>query len=168
MDCLLNRIARSASGDAPEGYIPLPHAGPHSGLSALTLSPEYSQLLRQIRDDFLHPGDQYRSWIPILFAIASDDFGPPALGVLDEWVESGSADRIIAAAALVEDAGHKFVVDKHAFVAHLISCATRQSPDCLDRVRAQFRGSALSEGFYYSPGQPPQEVNPTSSTSSSL
>jgi hypothetical protein len=154
VDCLLTRIARSASEDSPEGYKPLPYSGFYAGLTALSADPKYPGLLRQTRDAVLRPEWQYHFWVPKLFAFASDGFGETALDVLREWVESGEPDRIVGAARLLENADYKFVFDRHAFVGPLLTQASRAGQECYDHVRSLLFQVAIGGIVESSPGQP--------------
>jgi hypothetical protein len=155
VECLLSRIARSASGDAPEGYEPLPHTGFYAGLNALSASTEYANLLRQVRDAVLRPEWQYHVCVPELYALVSESFSEASLGVLGEWVESGEPEKIVGAARLLDDAEHEFVFDRHAFVAEVLTHANQAGQEPYDRARSRLFGVAIGGIVEGTPGKAP-------------
>ena len=76
-------------------YSPLPHGGFQDPPIDLTKSPDQETILREVRDASLEQGWHIDDWIPQLFREISSGFDSAAsLKVLDEWINSGNADRI--------------------------------------------------------------------------
>ena len=81
------------------------------------------------------------------------------LKVLNEWINSGIADRIRSAAFLVLGAGPPFVFKHVGFTSNLLERAYAASYDCYQSVSGSLSSSALSGTRSGTPGQPmPEDV----------
>ena len=82
-----------------------------------------------------------------------------SLKVLDEWISSGSGDRIKAAALLVSNADPSFAFKHVGFVSNLLERAQAASYDCYQSVSSNLDRSALSGIRSGTPGLPmPEDV----------
>ena len=123
---LLNRIRKEHKGK--RRYDALPILGFQDPLIGLATSPDQERILREIRDASLEPGWTVEYWIPQLFREVSSGFeSATSLKVLDEWINSGSADRIKSAARLVSGAHPAFVFKHVGFTSNL--GLAREHPD---------------------------------------
>jgi hypothetical protein len=141
---LLDRIARSESDDAPDGYDAIPFQL-HFDARALAERPDYEAILRSVRDALL-PRTPWRSWdVPKLFVALAVLDHPTTLQLLDEWFESGDAEKIDAAAKLLSDAPRDFVFTHQPYVARVLDQAWTVSENCYDRVVGHLFGPVISE-----------------------
>ncbi len=155
---LLNRIGRR--GNEETSYTPLPHGGIQDPPIDLAKISDQESILREVRDASLEPGWQFNYWIPQLFREISSGFeSATSLKVLDEWIDSGNADRITAAAHLLSEARPEFVFKHIGFASNLLERAHAESDDCYRSVSSSLATSAQSGGRSGTPGQPmPQDV----------
>ena len=155
---LLQRIRRPDNEKI--GYHALPLLGFNSRLTGLSTSPDQESLLREIRDASLESGWAVESWIPQLFREVSSGFESAAsLKVLDEWINSGSADGIKSAAHLLEGVPPAFVFKHIEFVSNLLERAHSASDDTYRIVGRSLARSALFETRSGTAGEPmPQDV----------
>ena len=155
---LLNRIRKKHNGGSR--YNALPVLGFRDPLVGLAATPSHEDILREIRDASLEPGRSVGYWIPLLFREISSGFESAAsLKVLDEWISSGSGDRIKAAALLVSSADPSFAFKHVGFVSNLLERAQAASYDCYQSVSSNLARSALSGIRSGTPGLPmPEDV----------
>ena len=155
---LLNRIRMQPNGMSK--YAALPSLGFSDPLIGLVTSPDQESILRELRDASLEPGWSIQYWIPQLFREVSSDFESSAsLPVLEEWINSESADRIKPAAHLVSCAQPAFVFKHVEFITNLLERAHAASFDCYQSVSGSLRSSAMSGTHWGTPGQPmPHDV----------
>ena len=155
---LLNRTKTGRNEETR--YSPLPHGGFQDPPIDLTKSPDQETILREVRDASLEPGWHIDDWIPQLFREISSGFDSAAsLKVLDEWINSGNADRIEAAAHLLSEARPEFVFKHIEFVSNLLERAHASSYDCFGSVSSSLANSAQSGGRSGTLGEPmPQDV----------
>ena len=155
---LLNRIRKKHSGNSR--YDPLPILGFREPLVGLATSPDQERMLRDIRDASLEHGRSVGYWIPQLFREVSSGFeSATSLKVLNEWINSRSADRIKSAAHLLSGAGRGFVFKHVEFTSNLLERAHATNYDCYQSVSSSFARSALSGARSGTPGQPfPEDV----------
>ena len=99
-------------------------------------------------------------WLSQLFREVSAGFESSAiLKVLNEWINSGIADRIRSAAFLVLGAGPPFVFKHVGFTSNLLERAYAASYDCYQSVSGSLSSSALSGTRSGTPGQTmPEDV----------
>ena len=155
---LLNRIRTGRNEETR--YSPLPHGGFKNPPIDLAKSPDQETILRDVRDASLEPGWNFNDWIPQLFREISSGFDSAAsLNVLDEWISSGIADRITAAAHLLSEARPEFVFEHIGFVSNLLERAHASSDDCYRSVSRSLARSAQSGDRMGTLGEPmPQDV----------
>ena len=77
--------------------------------------------------------------------------------MVDEWTNSGNANRIKYAARLVSGAKPDFVFKHVGFVSNLLECAYAASDDTYQTVSSALVRSALSGIRSGTPGQPMRE-----------
>ena len=155
---LLNRIRRRRNEET--SYTPLPHGGIQDPPIDLAKSSDQESILREVRDASLEQGWRIHFWIPQLFREISSGFeSATSLKVLDEWIDSGNADRITAAAHLLSEARPEFVFKHIGFVTKLLERAQAASYDCYQSVSSSLAASAQSGGRSGTLGEPmPQDV----------
>ena len=155
---LLNRIRTGRNEETR--YSPLPHGGFKNPPIDLAKSPDQESICREVRDASLEQGWHISFWIPNLFREISSGFDSAAsLKVLDEWINSGNADRIEAAAHLLSEARPEFVFKHIEFVTNLLERAHAAIYDCFGSVSSSLANSAQSGGRSGTLGEPmPQDV----------
>ena len=155
---LLDRIRNEHNGNSR--YYALPILGFRDPLVGLGTSPEQEKTLRDIRDASLEQGQSVGCWIPQLFREISSGFeSATSLIVLDEWINSGNANRIKAAACLVSGAQPGFIFKHVGFVSNLLERAYAASDDTYQAVSSILASIALSGARLRTPGQPmPEDV----------
>lgn len=159
VEMLLSRIARS--DEDINSYQPLPPLGLSQKLEGLRNYPEHKDLLRMVRDRILEAdnGLEGHWYLPKLFEEVSLQFSQPSLEVLDEWVESGKAEEVIAASRFLKEAYPNFVFVQEAFVANLLEKAHAIGDQCYRAVGSNLMGSAISGERMGTPGEPfPQDI----------
>jgi len=149
---LISRLKRARGGDST--YRPLPFEP--LDLDGIESSPDYEDILREIRDQAARAGPVVREFfLPKLFRAASKNFSHPvALAVLDEWIESGDRKKIEAAGSLVRGAPSDFVFENVSFVENLIEKSHEAGEECCRRVCGHLYGSAISGASWGTPGKP--------------
>ena len=156
IDFLLARIRKKDFEGAK--YDALPLLGFQNPLVGLAADPEQEIILREIRDTSVEEGSSIQYWIPQLFLEASLDFESAAsLKVLNEWINSGDADRIQSAARLISSAHPAFVFKHEGFTANLLERAYAAGFDCYRSVVSNLTISAISGTRSGTPGQPKSE-----------
>ena len=155
---LLDRIRNEHNGNSR--YYALPILGFRDPLVGLGTGPEQEKTLRYIRDASLEQGQSIGYWIPQLFREISLGFeSATSLIVLDEWINSGNANRIKAAACLVSGAQPGFIFKHVGFVSNLLERAYAASDDTYQAVSSTLASTALSGARSGTPGQPmPEDV----------
>jgi|GEM_PF-1332915 len=126
-------------------YRPLPYGGLNEDLTGVVQSPEYEEILRQVRDRAVVKRWSGHLWLPKFFTQISDSFGAVCLKILNEWIDSEDEDKIEAAASLVSDAYADFVFREQEFVENLLNRASAISDRCYRRVALHLDRSANSE-----------------------
>ena len=156
VDLLLTRIRKEGGKGA--SYHPLPLSEFRDPLVGFAASPDQETILREIRDTLLEPGSPDAYWMPQLFREVSLDFESTAsLKVLDEWIDSGNADKIESAARLIAEAQPAFVFQEVEFIVNLLERAYAAGFDCYRRVASNLTSSAVSGTRSGTPGQPMSE-----------
>jgi hypothetical protein len=156
IEMLLRRVraVEEHSGSRGEDRrTPLPYNGHGLTLPGIAKAPNHVELLRLVRDTYLNASVMVRFWLPTLFGAATSDL-PEAIEVLREWVQSGDQEKIVGAAHLLHSWEHSIVFSVHDFVADLLDAADKLGPECLQRVRSELFGTAISGAHSGTPGQP--------------
>jgi hypothetical protein len=139
------------------GERPLPDPIPHDGLGlsfpGIAELPEFTSLLRMIRDADLKRELLANLWLPDLFRIAAGS-EEQARGVLREWAESKDERKVIGAARLLGGLKHGIVFTAHPFVADLLDAAAAISSSAERRVSSELFGIAVSGTHSSVPGEP--------------
>jgi hypothetical protein len=159
VEMLLRRIARS--GEDMNSSQPLPPLGLNQKLEGLRSYPEHKDLLRLVRDRILeaNAGWEGHWYLPILFDEVSLQFSQPGLEVLNEWIESGKAEKLIAASRLLKEAFPNFIFIQEIFVANLLKKAHAINDDCYREVGSNLVDVAISAERMGTPGEPfPQDI----------
>ena len=155
---LLNRIRKQSN--ASSRYDALPVLGFDDPLVGLSTSPDQERILRELRDASLESGWSVEYWIPRLYREVSSSFESEAsFRVLDEWINSGSADRIKSAAHLLKAAPQDFVFKHIGFTSNLLERAYAESDDTYRSVSRSLASSVLLGTRSGTSGEPmPQDV----------
>jgi hypothetical protein len=159
VEMLLSRIARS--DEDMNSYQPLPPLGLNHRLEGLVTCTEHKDLLRVVRDRILKVGNSLEGhwYLPKLFEEVSVQFSQTSLEVLNEWIESGKSEEVIAASRLLKEAYPNFVFVQEAFVANILEKAHANSDDCYRTVASNLMGVAISGERMGTPGEPfPQDI----------
>ena len=135
-------------------FTPLPYLEFESPLDGFEGQANYEQLLRLVRDRSFNRPPRMQFWFPKLFKLMSEDFSPASLRVLNEWVESGDHQRILAAAGLISDADPSFVFANDQFTINLLERAYAEGHDCYRGVCRKLFMSLHSAGRTGLAGEP--------------
>lgn len=140
-------------------YDPLPHRSGTLDLSSLSRSPEYEDLLRQVRDHCLDAEGMGAYCYPELFELVAQGFGEKVLRVLSEWINSNDEKRLRAIGRLLREAPHSLIFQNRDFVDRLLSAASSMSTTCLEDVAGDLYSVTLSGSRSGKPGQPfPRDI----------
>lgn len=180
---ILNRIDISVKKD-DTNYDPLPSNYYENCLHYLSSAEEYEDMLRKIRglwfDDQAQAGmifsGIYNNSIPneVLYSFKLEplykelykessfafieeskrDISPTSLKLLNEWINSEDAEKIISASRLVREFHAGFIFGHLEFVSNLLEQAYRAGDECYETVRRKLLGSAASRVEMGIPGQP--------------
>lgn len=156
VEILLQRVLAVDEHQGDKGadlWTPIPYNGHGLFLPGLSASDGYPVLLRRIRDAQLGASIMTRFWLPPLFNSAASDLNT-ALSVLQEWLQSGQADKIIGVSNLLGSFDHSIVFSIDEFIATLLDAAALIGHDCLERTRGKLYGIAIGGTHSSSPGQP--------------
>ena len=140
-------------------YDPLPHRSGTLDLSSLSSSPEYEDLIRQVRDHCLDAEGMGAYRYPELFELLAEGFGETVLRVLSEWIDSKDEKRMRVIGRLLREAPHSFIFKNRDFVDSLLSAASSMSTTCLEDVAGDLYSVTLSGSRSGKPGQPfPRDI----------
>lgn len=154
---LISRLNRASGED--HTYRPLPFEP--LDLDGVESSPDYEDILREIRDQAATVGPLVREfYLPKLFSSVSKNFSHPvALEVLSEWIGSGETQKIEAAGSLVKGAPSDFVFDNAEFVRSLLEKSHEAGEECYRHVCGHLYGAAISGISWGTPGKPtPRDI----------
>jgi hypothetical protein len=85
---------------------------------------------------------------------------PAGLQVLEEWINSCDATKIVLAACLLKETSRSFVFSNVPFVSNLLWQAQKAGLEPYKRVVSYLWSSAISGGRIGTPGQPmPEDVS---------
>jgi hypothetical protein len=136
-------------------YSALPGSGFHDDeFQEVTKHPDYGDALRLIRDAALNEEhrsvSQYEGTVSELFRDFSINYGPVALDVLNEWINSSACVRVRSAQHLLGDSYLGFYVNNLSFVSNYLH-------------RAQECGKAVSDAvesamLHYAEYGPPRVI----------
>jgi hypothetical protein len=156
MRLFLNRLERSL-GSEPR-FRPLPYEF-RRGLRGFSESPDYEEILRDIRDRALTYPDSIQYWLPDLYSIVTG-YDESGLSILKEWIESDDAMKIEAASRLLRKAHHDFVFQHAGFAARLLERAKAAGDTVYREVRGNLFSLAISGEYHGTPGKPmPRHVS---------
>jgi hypothetical protein len=115
-------------------YRPLPSVRPEALVGFLD-APDHEQMLREIRDAFLHLPGAEAGWMPWLYSLASAGYGEAGLRVLREWIDGGGVRGVLAGCQLLCVAPPEFILQRADFIQILLVRADTLGLDVLDNVR---------------------------------
>ena len=155
---LLNRIRNGRNSDPL--YHTLPALGFQQPLTGISTSPEQESILCEVRDTFLAASTTARSRIPWLFREVSFGFTSEAsLNVLNEWINTGSPEKIKSASQLIFHAPPEFVFENVEFVSNLLGRAHVANDETFVEVSGYLMTCASSGSRSGTPGEPfPEDV----------
>lgn len=154
---ILKRIERYGETDHAPDYRPLPYEGLHEDLAGVSESENYAELLREVRDCSLKNTGPTIFWLPKLFADISASYGPIALEVLSEWVDSGDEKKITGVSRLLSNAPANFAFTNVAFVEHVLNQSANTGEECYAHVCTYLYNSVNAGVHTRSIGQPSPE-----------
>jgi hypothetical protein len=148
----LDRIALAESDEAPDRYDAIPFQL-HFDSQAIAARDDYKGILRTVRDALL-PRTPLRSWdVPKLFVALAVLDHPTTLALLNEWFDSGDAEKIEAASKLLCEAPHDFAFAHRRYIASLLDNAWNVSEDCYNRAASNLVSPVICEMKRGSHGQ---------------
>lgn len=157
VEVLLSRIqarARHAKGSGDDRFTPIPVGGHGLSLPGLPESPEYFELLRQIRDAALPPDFLTRHDLSTLFLAATSL--KAAAEILSEWSTTDDPEKVKAAASLLRNFHEGVVFALDDFVADTLDNAAKLGHHIYESVKGQFFAVAISGIWTSARGQPSQ------------
>jgi hypothetical protein len=98
-------------------------------------APDYEQMLREIRDAFLHLPGAEAGWMPWLYSLASAGYGDAGLRVLREWIDEGGARGVLDACGLLRVVQPEFLLERVDFIQILLARADHAGLDVLEAVQ---------------------------------
>jgi len=154
---LLQRITHD-NGSQLE-YRAFPYEGLHGGLNALAESDTYGDIIRELRDAALGSQSMIDPPVGRLFRQASQGYGEESLRALNEWVEGGDGEHLIAVSDLLRSAPRSFLFTHQDLVARLLERADESGNACITVVRSHLHGVAVGGVRQRGPGEPyPEDV----------
>jgi Restriction endonuclease len=158
VDWFERRIIRDLR-DESGGYHALPFEGSVLDLSSIAESPEYGDLLRQVRDHAHGATGIASYWYPQLFTRLAVGYSERSLRALEEWLDPPQDARVCTVSHLVRGAPSPFVFQHRAFVERLLGAATLAGADCLREVTTDLYQTALYGERFGTWGEPfPEDV----------
>lgn len=154
---LLERVNMSKRKErgTSDRFQPLPYDGFYDkGLNGISLSPNYKDILRKVRDRALNTDRSDSFWLPILYSYISENFSFVSLEVLNEWINTKNEEKISTVGFLVKEASSDFVFSYSDFVSNLLINAQIINDDCYKKVRSNLLNSVEHGGRTGIPGQP--------------
>ncbi len=158
---LTDRVEFKENNEKLEDYTPLPYDWRESEGLRFSETPQYEQVLRQVRD---WASQKTNSWIRShygadLFKSVSAGFDSSTLKVLEEWITSADQHQLESAASLLTEADNAFVWTHQEFVDNVLEAAQKFGNTCYRRVCSCFHSSLLHGVRSGTPGQPfPQDI----------
>ncbi len=151
------RIEHALKGDHP-GYHPLAFANGFLKLGSIR-SPEYGNLLRQVRDRTRDTKGLGIYYYPQLFKLLAGGYDERVLEILAEWATSTNEAELRAVARLLGEAPRGVVFRHLGLVEDLLGSAKKVSQDCYRDAMGHVYGAILSGMRTGTPGQPfPQDL----------
>lgn len=122
-------------------------------------SPDYLDILRDLRNKAAEDDWQTRFWYPLLFKAISANFGPPSIDVLMEWVRSGEKKKIEIVGILIKEVPDNFVFQNPQFVTDMLRAAEPFGEKFLKSTMYDLASPAMYGSKQGVVGQPmPQDV----------
>lgn len=157
VDFLMERvnISKRIEHGTNDRFQPLPYDGFYDkGLNGISLSPNYKEILRKVRNRSLNADWSDSSWLPMLYSYISENFSFASLEVLNEWINTKDEEKIRAVGLLVKEAPSDFVFSHSIFVSNLLTNAQAINDECYKKVRYNLLKSVDRGGRTGVPGQP--------------
>lgn len=127
-------------------------------LSGLQYSPDYREILSEVRDLMMSEELEATSCLPRLFKLISLDLNSVSLEVLNQWINSGDATKVKNASQLLQDASSLFVFKNNEFVANLLNQAEAVGSECLKEVRHSLLHTLVFRSLSRTVGRPSPTV----------
>ncbi len=155
---LMDRVDSFTWG-LPLAVDPLPTLGFARRLDGFARDPGYPEMLRQVRDRALERNRPGRFLVPKLFRELTLNFTTDYLPVLDEWIEDGHEDRLMAVAELLRESPHDLVFEQAGLVEKLLDAASAVGEACYRQIAGLLSTPSVIRGRQGVVGQPfPQDV----------
>ncbi|MFH1543235.1 MAG: helix-turn-helix domain-containing protein [Patescibacteria group bacterium] len=160
IEFLKKRIDKTEKSTNKE-YDPLPFRHEKETKFRFHETKEYEDILRQLRDWVY---SDLKKWEHIhfgkdLFSMVANEFNGTVMKILNEWIESGSADKIKYAASLISEAPASFIWNNIGFIIKILERAYFQGSECFNSVRSSLGSTLISGGRSGTVGEPfPQDI----------
>ena len=151
-----------------ENYRPLPYLGFHENIFINSSnSIIYKDILKEIRSFALEYKNNF--WISILFKDISGNFSDMSLEVLNEWVSTDDANKIMSVGDLLRHASSDFIFSHTDFISNLLEHSYYAGNECYNYIKHILSNIAISGGSSRTPGEPsPKEVDTRDRASEAL
>jgi hypothetical protein len=153
---LLNRVRRREAGDFR--YEPVPEHGMGLKLKGLASRDNYPQILRDVRDISLAPDGETMFGLKNLFKALSLNYNDEGLAALNEWIDSGTPEKIKEALLLLDGVKPPFSFEHVGFVTNALRKAESAGEECYRIAQGVFAGGAIPMERHRVVGHPPQSV----------
>jgi len=154
---LLRRINRD--DDSDPAYEAFPYEGLHDGFDAFAEGDAYHDVLHDIRDAALGYRPRVDTPLARLYRQASRGYNEHGLRVLDEWIEAGDPDHLMAVGELLRAAPRSFVFAHEDIVARLLECADEAGEQPYAFMCSVLHGVAIRGARSGVQGQPyPEDI----------
>ena len=140
-------------------YQPISAQGYSEAFKNISSSPEYCRLLKKVRDQALISNEDLVYFLSHLYRYMSNGYSKASLDALDEWIETGESDKIIAAACLLQSAPSRVVFENVDLISKLLEKSYLLGEESHKKVRENLFKITVSGGGFGSPGKPmPKDV----------
>ncbi len=158
VEFLMKRLEYARDNDVrSKDYAPLPYLDFHENIFDAASFQASKQYMQNVMDLAINPAGLDIFWLPKLFKFLTNNFSEEALVVLTEWIKVGGEKNIVAISFLLREANQDFLFSQYEFIGKLLEAAAVILSDCLEKVKSNLFGIAVSEGSTRSHGQPSQK-----------
>ena len=162
IDLFERRIKKSIKIPRSKGdYHPLPFVFERDEPFNFSQSVLYEDVLRNLRDWIYDQPNvwQYEYFGKNLFSLVAGNYNGTVLKILDEWVTSGSSEKLINAAELLTEAPRDFILANSTYIISLLNNAQLFGEKTLDKVMSFIMSGIISGSKSGTPGEPfPEDI----------